>query len=230
MITNLFSIFDPSSCISIPLNWTATLLIFFFTPVIFWVRKNRFSMIFNQILKQIHTEFKILIGPSSSIGQTLIFSSILIFIATNNFIGLFPYIFTRTSHLSITLTLALPLWIRFICYGWFNHTTHMLAHIVPLGTPGVLIPFIVLIETIRNVIRPGTLAVRLTANIIAGHLLLVLLGNQGPSSSSRIILILISTQILLLMLERAVALIQSYVFAVLTTLYSREVSYVNTFN
>jgi F-type H+-transporting ATPase subunit a len=106
----------------------------------------------------------------------------------------------------------------------------MLAHIVPLGTPGVLIPFIVLIETIRNVIRPGTLAVRLTANIIAGHLLLVLLGNQGPSSSSRIILILISTQILLLMLERAVALIQSYVFAVLTTLYSREVSYVNTFN
>jgi F-type H+-transporting ATPase subunit a len=101
----------------------------------------------------------------------------------------------------------------------------MLAHIVPLGTPGILIPFIVLIETVSNLIRPGTLAVRLAANMIAGHLLLVLLGNQGPSVSSSILAILIFTQILLLTLESAVAVIQSYVFAVLATLYSREVSY-----
>ena len=100
----------------------------------------------------------------------------------------------------------------------------MLAHLVPLGTPGVLMPFMVLIETIRNVIRPGTLAVRLAANIIAGHLLLVLLGNQGPSLTSYFLFLLIGAQILLLILERAVAVIQSYVFAVLTTLYSREVA------
>ncbi|WP_431834057.1 F0F1 ATP synthase subunit A, partial [Escherichia coli] len=56
----------------------------------------------------------------------------------------------------------------------------MFAHLVPQGTPPVLIPFIVCIETIRNIIRPGTLAVRLAANIIAGHLLLTLLGNTGP--------------------------------------------------
>jgi F-type H+-transporting ATPase subunit a len=100
----------------------------------------------------------------------------------------------------------------------------MLAHLVPLGTPGVLIPFMVLIETIRNVIRPGTLAVRLAANIIAGHLLLVLLGNQGPTLTSSLLVFLLITQILLLVLERAVAVIQSYVFAVLTTLYSSEVA------
>jgi F-type H+-transporting ATPase subunit a len=82
----------------------------------------------------------------------------------------------------------------------------------------------VLIETIRNVIRPGTLAVRLAANIIAGHLLLVLLGNQGPSISSTLLSFLLITQVLLLTLERAVAVIQSYVFAVLATLYSREVN------
>jgi len=81
----------------------------------------------------------------------------------------------------------------------------------------------VLIETTRNVIRPGTLAVRLAANIIAGHLLLVLLGNQGPSIASSLLSFLLITQILLLTLERAVAVIQSYVFAVLATLYSREV-------
>lgn len=100
----------------------------------------------------------------------------------------------------------------------------MLAHLVPLGTPGALIPFIVLIETTSNIIRPGTLAVRLAANIIAGHLLLVLLGNQGASLASSILSFLLITQILLLTLESAVAVIQSYVFAVLATLYSREVS------
>ena len=94
---------------------------------------------------------------------------------------------------------------------------------MPLGTPSVLIPFMVLIETISNLIRPGTLAVRLAANIIAGHLLLVLLGNQGPRIRSRFLAILILIQILLLVLESAVAVIQSYVFAVLATLYSREV-------
>jgi F-type H+-transporting ATPase subunit a len=100
----------------------------------------------------------------------------------------------------------------------------MLAHLVPLGTPSVLMPFIVLIETIRNVIRPGTLAVRLAANIIAGHLLLVLLGNQGVGASISILSVVVFVQILLLLLESAVAVIQSYVFAVLATLYSREVT------
>jgi F-type H+-transporting ATPase subunit a len=84
-------------------------------------------------------------------------------------------------------------------------------------------PFMVLIETISNLIRPGTLAVRLAANIIAGHLLLVLLGNQGPNLTSVFLTVLIITQILLLVLESAVAVIQSYVFAVLATLYSSEV-------
>ena len=142
----------------------------------------------------------------------------------NNFLGLFPYIFTRTSHLTLTLTLALPLWLRFIIYGWFNHTQHIFAHLVPQGTPRILIPFIVCIETIRNIIRPGTLAVRLTANIIAGHLLLTLIGNTGNSLSLIILSVLLVRQVALLLLESAVAIIQSYVFAVLSTLYSREVN------
>lgn len=99
----------------------------------------------------------------------------------------------------------------------------MFAHLVPQGTPPALIPFIVLIETIRNVIRPGTLAVRLAANIIAGHLLLTLIGSTGPSLSTTLAFILVLSQILLLILEAAVAVIQSYVFAVLSTLYASEV-------
>jgi F-type H+-transporting ATPase subunit a len=95
--------------------------------------------------------------------------------------------------------------------------------LVPQRTPTLLIPFIVLIESIRNVIRPLTLAVRLIANIVAGHLLITLLGNQTAAASKIILISLIITQILLLILETAVAFIQSYVFAVLSTLYSREV-------
>ncbi|VEN34039.1 unnamed protein product [Callosobruchus maculatus] len=75
-----------------------------------------------------------------------------------------------------------------------------------------------------NIIRPGTLSIRLSANIIAGHLLITLLGRTGPSLSLFIINILIMTQILLLILETAVSIIQSYVFVVLRTLYSREVN------
>lgn len=100
----------------------------------------------------------------------------------------------------------------------------MFAHLVPQSTPGLLIPFMVIIESIRNVIRPITLSVRLIANIVAGHLLITLLGNQTALASNIILVSLIITQILLLTLETAVSIIQSYVFAVLSTLYSREIT------
>jgi F-type H+-transporting ATPase subunit a len=99
----------------------------------------------------------------------------------------------------------------------------MLAHLVPQGTPAILMMFIVLIETIRNIIRPLTLAVRLTANIIAGHLLITLIGNQAAVRSIITLLGVINAFILLTILEMAVAFIQAYVFAVLLTLYVNEI-------
>uniref|UniRef100_A0A3Q3DY18 ATP synthase F(0) complex subunit a n=1 Tax=Hippocampus comes TaxID=109280 RepID=A0A3Q3DY18_HIPCM len=92
---------------------------------------------------------------------------------------------------------------------------------VTIGLRWGIILFIT--SEVFNVIRPGTLSVRLAANIIAGHLLLTLLGNTGPSLSTTLLSLLILAQILLLVLESAVAIIQSYVFAVLRTLYAREV-------
>jgi F-type H+-transporting ATPase subunit a len=94
---------------------------------------------------------------------------------------------------------------------------------MPQNTPSLLISFIVCIETIRNIIRPITLAIRLSANIIAGHLLITLLGNTNSFIINYLLLLLIISQILLILLEIAVAIIQSYVFTILTTLYSREV-------
>nr|ALO76147.1 ATP synthase F0 subunit 6 [Anobiinae sp. GENSP01] len=221
MMTNLFSTFDPSTQY-LSLNWLSSILPFIIIPSMLWLIPSRFMMMFLTISNILHKEFKTLIGPKNK-GMTLMFISLFLLILINNFLGLFPYIFTATSHMTLTLTLALPLWLSFMIYGWINHTIHMFAHLVPQGTPPILMPFMVCIETISNMIRPGTLAIRLSANMIAGHLLMTLLGNTGSSMSLLMINGLIVIQIALLTLESAVAIIQSYVFSILSTLYSSEV-------
>nr|YP_010261350.1 ATP synthase F0 subunit 6 [Leptophlebia marginata]YP_010261363.1 ATP synthase F0 subunit 6 [Leptophlebia vespertina]UIB40257.1 ATP synthase F0 subunit 6 [Leptophlebia marginata]UIB40270.1 ATP synthase F0 subunit 6 [Leptophlebia vespertina] len=224
-MTNLFSVFDPSSSIfNLSLNWLSTFLGILMLPFVYWFMPSRYSTLWCKMSQILHKEFKTLLGPTSYPGSTFIFISMFSMILFNNFLGLFPYIFTSSSHLVFTLALALPLWLSFMIYGWINHTQHMLAHLVPQGTPAVLMPFMVCIETISNIIRPGTLAVRLAANMIAGHLLMTLLGNTGPSLSLMLLSFLLIGQIALLVLESAVAIIQSYVFAVLSTLYSSEVN------
>nr|YP_009538069.1 ATP synthase F0 subunit 6 [Limenitis fortuna]AYN60825.1 ATP synthase subunit 6 [Limenitis fortuna] len=225
MMNNLFSIFDPSTNIfNLSINWTSTLIGLMFIPYSFWLIPNRHFILWNFISSKLHMEFKTLLGPNSFNGSTFIFISLFFFILFNNFLGLFPYIFTSTSHLNISLSLSLTLWLSFMIYGWINNTQHMFIHMIPQGTPTILMPFMVLIETISNIIRPGTLAVRLTANMIAGHLLLTLLSNTGTNMPNYLLFILIIIQILLLILESAVAIIQSYVITILSTLYSSEVN------
>nr|QAY82083.1 ATP synthase F0 subunit 6 [Endoclita minanus] len=225
MMTNLFSVFDPSTNIfNFSINWISTIIGIMFIPYSFWMLPNRFHMFWFSILNKLHLEFKTLLGKNSFNGTTFIFISLFLFILFNNFLGLFPYIFTSTSHLTLTLSISLPLWLAFMFYGWINNMQHMFSHLIPQGTPNILMPFMVLIETISNIIRPGTLAVRLTANMIAGHLLMTLLGNTGSNIPNYLIFLLIFTQILLLILESAVTIIQSYVIAILSTLYSSEVN------
>jgi len=225
MITNLFSVFDPASSIfNYSLNWIRALLFVILVTPTFWLIPNKISLTFNSITIKLFDELKTLLGPTSFKGSSIIFIALFLFILVNNFLGLFPYIFTASSHITLTLTLRFPLWLRFIIFGWFNNTKHIFAHLVPQSTPGALIPFIVLIESVRNIIRPLTLAVRLMANIVAGHLLITLLGNQTAASSNILLVSLLTTQTILLTLESAVAIIQSYVFTVLTTLYAREIT------
>merc|ERR1719438_591459 len=99
---------------------------------------------------------------------------------------------------------------------------NLFAHLVPVGTPRFLIPVIVVIESVRNIIRPLTLSIRLAANIVAGHLLLTLLGSQGANLSFITLIVLFISLYLLLLLEVAVACIQSYVFTILNSLYLNE--------
>lgn len=224
MINSLFSSFDPSSSVPLLNNWFRLFIPLFFIPTFFWLTPNSDLIIFESIKSTLHNEIKILLGRGSLNGRTLFFFGLFVFLVFNNFLGLFPFISTGTSHIITNFSLSLPLWLAFILIGWVNFTNSIFAHLVPQGTPSALISFIVIIETIRNTIRPGTLAVRLSANIIAGHLLLTLLGNQTAASSNLPLIALLATQIALLVLESAVAIIQAYVFMVLTSLYLSESS------
>lgn len=94
---------------------------------------------------------------------------------------------------------------------------------MPQGTPIVLIPFIVVIESVRRIIRPVTLSVRLMANIIAGHLLLTLIRGSIQVIFLRRVICIRVFQVLLVVLEVAVAAIQAYVLVVLRVLYASEV-------
>nr|YP_004857892.1 ATP synthase F0 subunit 6 [Cigaritis takanonis]ADN43210.1 ATP synthase subunit 6 [Cigaritis takanonis] len=225
MMNNLFSIFDPTiNLFNLSLNWLSTFIGLFMLPMSFWFLPNRHFFLWNFIINKLHKEFKNLLGINKFKGSTFIFISLFSYILFNNLLGLFPYIFTSTSHLTISLSLSLTLWLSFMIFGWINNTQHMFIHLIPQGTPFILMPFMVLIETISNIIRPMTLAVRLTANMIAGHLLLTLLSNSNLNLPIYFIFFVIFLQIMLLMLESAVAIIQSYVISILTTLYSSEVN------
>jgi F-type H+-transporting ATPase subunit a len=103
-----------------------------------------------------------------------------------------------------------------------NNSKSIMAHLVPIGTPFLLINFMVLIEVVSNVIRPLTLSVRLCANMVAGHLLLRLLRNFSLNGFNHILYSFLGL-IILGVLEMAVALIQGYVFITLVSLYSTEI-------
>ena len=220
MINNLFSIFDPASSLLLPLNWFRLSLTLFLIFPSFWALQSPFFMIFKTIISALISEFSILLKKNKI--RILIFISLFLLISHTNLLGLLAYSFTSTSHLAITLSLALPFWFGFIIFSITNNTLNFLAHLVPIGTPAPLIPFMVIIEIIRNIIRPITLSVRLAANIIAGHLLLTLLRNLLPSRTLLIFRSAFGAQTLLIVLETAVALIQGYVFSILITLYASE--------
>ena len=224
-MTNLFSSFDPMVNIigfNIRLNWISRIIPILVLPQAYWITSSQIIKSIENIINYLHGELAAVFGLVALPGTIFTFLRFFFFIFFCNLIGLAPYIFTRSSHMSFTLTLALPIWLGRILFSMKNQYNRLFAHLVPTGTPGVLIPVIVIIETVSNVIRPGTLSIRLAANIVAGHLLLTLLGSQGPNAQGIVLLVLMGRLILLLCLELAVACIQAYVFTILRSLYLNE--------
>nr|YP_010478363.1 ATP synthase F0 subunit 6 [Nesophrosyne sp. 48 GMB-2012]UVI59807.1 ATP synthase F0 subunit 6 [Nesophrosyne sp. 48 GMB-2012] len=218
MMLNLFSVFDPSTG-TLSLNWLSMFLFIIITPIPFWKTPSKMTLMLMVMLMKIMTE---VIMHIKTIKPSVLMVSMFLFLLMINIMGLMPYVFTASAHLSMSLAIALTMWMSLMLYGWINSTNKMFTHLVPMGTPNLLMPFMVLIESISNLIRPGSLAVRLTANMIAGHLLMSLLGNNLISNFP-LLLIMMWLFMGLMAFELAVAFIQSYVFMTLSTLYSSEI-------
>nr|WCL18775.1 ATP synthase F0 subunit 6 [Phthiridium sp. A GC-2023a] len=221
---NLFSSFDPSSNIFMfQFNWLSIFIGLMLIPSNFWIFPSRYMLIWMNIIIFLHKEIKILLNKKLFKGSSLLLISIFSIILFNNFMSLFPYIFSCSSHMIFSISLSLPIWTSLMIFSWINNYNHMFAHLIPENTPFILLPLMVCIETISNIIRPLTLAIRLSANLIAGHLLLTLLGNISMLINFPLLFILIFIQLILMFLELAVSIIQSYVFMILLTLYSSEI-------
>nr|YP_398831.1 ATP synthase F0 subunit 6 [Leptotrombidium akamushi]BAE47113.1 ATP synthase subunit 6 [Leptotrombidium akamushi] len=202
---NLFQIFDPSSFFGF-----ANLSIILITLTFLFMLSKK-----NKSIKKIVISSEQ--GKSLGSSETIKFMVLFFFISTLNIFSLVPHSFGPTSQISLNFPLALTIWLSINFFFAIKKTKNFLSHMVPSGSPMGLIPLMVLIELTSNMIRPITLSVRLTANIVAGHLLISLLETfLGKSSESAI------PSTILLLLETGVAIIQGYVFSVLSYLYFQE--------
>lgn len=151
--------------------------------------------------------------------------TLFMFVLLGNLLGLVPYSFTFTSHIIVTFGLAFVIFIGVTCIGIARHGFHFLTFFVPHGVPKVLLLLLVPIEVLSYFIRPFTLAIRLFANMMAGHTMLVIFASfVAPLGAYYLIpgLLPVLIDVALMFLELLVALLQAYVFAILTCLYLND--------
>lgn len=167
------------------------------------------------------------IGPKGRSFVPFIFS-LFIFVLIANLIGLLPYAFTVTSHIAVTFAFAAFIFLLCVVIGIAKHGYHFLSLFLPPGTPWYLWWIIIPIELISFLSRPITLSVRLFANMTAGHILLkvfagfiISLGLAG-GLLPLIGVLPMAMNIALYALELLVAVVQAYVFALLTCVYLND--------
>jgi len=143
------------------------------------------------------------------------------FILFANLLGMIPYSYTTTSQIIVTFALAAVVFILVTTIGIVRHGFHFLSLFVPHGVPKALLLLLVPIELLSYFIRPFTLSIRLFANMLAGHTMLAIFGGFAASIGF-LAFFPTAIDVLLVGLEFLVAVLQAYVFAILTCLYLNE--------
>lgn len=143
-------------------------------------------------------------------------------IAVNNLAGLIPGGFTTTAHLAVTLFLALGFNLGYLAWGLRYHGARFFGLFVPSGAPAVLLPLIVVIEVVSYCIRPVSLALRLFANMMAGHTLMHILIGFVVGAPVVVVTLSLAAIFAVTLLEFGIALLQAYVFVVLCCIYTRD--------
>jgi F-type H+-transporting ATPase subunit a len=154
--------------------------------------------------------------------------SLFMFILVVNLIGLIPYTFTVTSHIIITVALALLVFVTVLVFGFANHGLHFLKLFVPSGIPIYILPLVVIIEVFSFLLRPVSHSVRLFANMLAGHIALKVFASFIPLLAGLGIIgwagatLPLGMVVALTALELLVAFLQAYVFTILTCIYLND--------
>lgn len=228
MLVDIFSSFDDNNQVFMSLYmlmWVFSLSIILLFRSNYWVVGPRWvsviSIFKETVSSQIFRSFGLHLG-----GFLNVIRGLFLFLIFINLSGLIPYVFSPTSHLAVSLSLGLPLWLSLIVSAVFFSPSSVVAGLLPIGAPAALNPFLVIIETVRILVRPITLSVRLTANISAGHIVLTLIGNYLTArffiSGVFSIILLIGIQVFYTIFEFGIRVIQAYIFCLLITLYSDE--------
>jgi F-type H+-transporting ATPase subunit a len=169
------------------------------------------------------------IGPEGKKYVPLVFT-LFIFVLVANLLGMVPFVgaFTSTSHIAVTFGLAAIVFLVVLAVGFYKHGLHFFSLFVPKGVPIYISWFVVIIEFLSFLSRPFTLAIRLFANMTAGHVLMkvfggfvVGIGAAGGLMSLGAIFPFV-TNIALTGLELLIAVVQAYVFALLTSIYLND--------
>jgi F-type H+-transporting ATPase subunit a len=147
--------------------------------------------------------------------------SLFVFIIIANLLGMIPFAFTVTSHIIVTFTLALIVILLVTILGFMRNGMGFLRLFVPKDVPIYIAPFLVIIEILSYLTRPISLSVRLFANMMAGHTMLKLFGGFVVSLgllgvAPWLFIVALST------LEVGIAMLQAYVFTILTCIYLND--------
>lgn len=156
-------------------------------------------------------------GKSSKVFFPFIFT-LFSFVLTLNVLGMMPYSFSVTSQLIVNFAMAVVVFFIVIIAGFVRHGLKFLSLFLPHGAPACIAPLLIIIELFSFLVRPVTLALRLGGNMIAGHVLLKVLGTfvilMGVGG-----VLPISFMVVMMGLEFFVAMLQAYIFAILTCVY-----------
>ena len=153
--------------------------------------------------------------------------TLFVFILFANVLGLIPYSFTVTSHIVITLALALVVFIGATIIGFIRNGFGYLKLFVPSGVPVLLLPLVIVIEIVSYFIRPMSLSIRLFANMMAGHMMLKVMAGFVVMLGVTAGWLPLAAMVGLMGLELLVAALQAYVFALLTCMYLSDAMHVD---
>lgn len=198
-----------------------------FVYVMFFVGLRRSNIVPNRAQALVEVSYKLVEGMiSDTTGAQGIkyFSfvfSVFFLVLFGNLVGLVPYSFTFTSHIMATFTVAMVVFVMVTILGFILHGFKFFGVFAPAGLPKWLLPFVVPIEMISYLARPFSLAIRLFANMLAGHAMMkIFAGFAGLMGFWAFIPIIGDT--ILMGLELVIAIIQAYIFSILTCIYLND--------